>query len=656
MASGFGYFEGNAVALSTNNGIIVAAKVEQSVNTSARTVTVSVTAYVGYKRMAGGSWTITPDNTRIWQTNHSDAYLSATVGNTTNKVSPSFGAFVNGVQTVNTGTILTVYAGQLKGTTTWSGTSYTNYVVASKTYSYGTDGAAISDTWSVRIHEYDSTYGWKDSSKSGSFTTDSITPSYTAPTGLTATWGSHTWNSVTGSVSITSYGNPSSASGRYVEFGVCSSSNTSYGPPYRCANQVNATSATKTITTSSSGSGLTIKGAMDYKIGGWATNTQLTASKLNSTVYHTPPAPLQSLTKTSETAGSTAVATVFTIVGGDSTNNTSNGVATEIRISTNGGSSYGAWTAVGTTGNAWTLRTHTASIPYGASVKVQARQRYSGQYSEIKELSYTAMAATPPVNPVVTVNSISHNSVNLSGAIDNYGTPNGVSTRRLDIGLATSASASAPSMEKQGQGLTSLTGTIDNNSIAIRDGFTLKGMMTVYPYTWATNGATDGDSYVFGSAITLAPAPGILSYSIDPNNEQNQTISYVGVAADNIGNYDPTLLTRTVRYADSSDPTNWAYIENDTQIALTTATTQQITVPASHSIVVEAWMTYNGNNSQVSTVTLTNSQDPKRIYCSMGDLTEALDHIYGSVNGETKKLIKVYGSVNGVAKLIHEDI
>ena len=206
MASGFGYFEGNAVALTTYNGVIVAAKVEQSVNTSARTVTVSVTAYVGYKRMAGGSWTISPDNTRIWQTNHSDAYLSATAGDATNSVTKSFGAFVNGVQTVNTGTVLTVYAGQLKGTTTWSGTSYTNYVVSSKTYSYDSAGSAINGTWSVHLHEYDSTYGWKDSTASGSFTTDSIGSAASAPSGAAVKYNSSTHNSINITSTVSSWG------------------------------------------------------------------------------------------------------------------------------------------------------------------------------------------------------------------------------------------------------------------------------------------------------------------------------------------------------------------------------------------------------------------------------------------------------------------
>ena len=652
MASGFGYFEGNAEALSTNNGIIVAAKVEQSVNTSARTVTVTVTAYVGYKRMAGGSWTISPDNTRIWQTSHSDAYLSAAVGNTTNTVSPNFGAFVNGVQTVNTGTILTVYAGQLKDTTTWSGTSYTNYVVASKTYNYGTDGAAISDTWSVRIHEYDSTYGWNDSSASGSFTTDSITPSYTAPTGLTATWGSHTWNSVTGSVSITGYGNPSSASGRYIEFGVCASSNTAYGAPYRFATQQNSTSASKTITNSSSGS-LAIKGAMNYKIGAWATNTQLASSKLNSTVYHTPPAPLQSITK-AETEGDNYISTVFTITGGDSTNNTNATVRTQFRWSSDGGSTWTGWNNISTTGTAWTaVSTPAQNIPYGSSIKVQARQKFYDEYSEVKELSYNSTAATAPSGLAIAVGTKNWNSVQLTGSVGNYGRPKSISGRALNIGLAETASINAAAMEVRNLNTSSKTVTVNQSSTAVRGGLTFKGMMTVYPYTYANN--TKAENVTFGNAETLPPAPGTLSYSIDPNDERYQTISYVGVAANNVANYDPALLTRTVRYADSSDPTNWTYIENDTQVALTTATAQQITVPASHSIVVEAWLTYNGNNSQVSTVTLTNSQDPKHIYCSMGDLTEALDHIYGSVGGETKKLIKVYGSVNGVAKLIHED-
>lgn len=651
MASGFGYFEGDAVALSTYNGVIVAAKVEQSVNTSARTVTVSVTAYVGYKRMAGGSWTIS-DNTRLWQTNHSDAYLSATAGDATNSVTKSFGAFSYGTQTVDTGTVLSVYWGQLKGTNTWSGVNYTNYVVSSKTYSYDSAGTAIRDTWSVRIHEYDSQYGWKDSSASGSFTTDSIAPSYTAPTGLAATWGSHTWNSVTGTVSITGYGTPSAASGRYIEFGACASSNTSYGPMYRCAMQTNSTSATMTVTNSSSGT-LAIKGAMDYKIGAYATNTQLSTRRLYGTVYHTPPAPLQSITKT-ETQGTNYVSTVFTVTGGTSTNNTSATVATEIRISTDGGSTWSTgWTEIGT-GTAWTAKTYTANIPYGGvSVKIQARQRYYGQYSEVKELSYASAAAVRPENPVVSVNSVTWNSASLSGSIDSYGRPGSLSGRKLNIGLADGNTGSPAGMEVQTAGATSATVTVNNSSTAVRGGLTLKGMMTVYPYTYANN--TVANNIVYGSAVTLPPAPGQLSYFVDPNDMHLYTISYSGDVAKNITTYTQADLTRTVRYADSTDPTNWTYIVNGSSVPVGDVTTQQISLTAGHTYTVEAWMDYAGEQSEVSTVTFTVVSPAGKLYCSMGDQTERIEHLYGSVNGQTKKITKLYGSVNGVAKLIFED-
>lgn len=521
--------------------------------------------------------------------------------------------------------------------------------VGSGTYDAQGNAPSLNVTWAWNVNSSWANYQCPHGT--AKLTGESIGPEYTPPSGLAVEWNSHTWNSVTGKVTLSSYGVPSSETNRYIELGVCSSSNTAYGAPYRYVTASRSTNSTMTVQANSSGA-FALKGATPYKIGAYASNTQLNTRILQGTVRYTPPAPLQSITKT-ETRGDNYISTTFTITGGSSTNNSSNSVQTQFRWSD--GSTWTNWTNVGSAGTAWTAVTTAAqNVPYASNITVQARQVYQKQYSDVKELTYTSAAATAPSGLTITVNSKTWNSANLTGVVGNYGIPKLLNGRALNIGLAETASIHAASMEVRSTNVSTKTATVNQSSTAVRGGLTFKGMMTVYPYTYANN--TKAENITFGNAEVLPPAPGTLSYSIDPNDERFQTISYVGVAANNITNYDPTLLTRTVRYADSDDPTNWTYIENDTQVALTTATTQQITVPAGHSIVVEAWMTYDSNSSQVSTVTLTNSSAPKRIYGSFNRETVCLDHIYGSVNGETKKLIRIYGSVNGVAKLIHEDI
>lgn len=495
----------------------------------------------------------------------------------------------------------------------------------------------------------------------------SVTPSWTinfdqayvAPSGAGVRFNSATWNTVNITSTVSNWGSGYTDTPHLQQI-VCLPDSTASNWYQRGRlvhdNRTTAKTSTGTVTNSDQAynGGLTIKGASNYKVACWASTTVGESHALSS-VVRTPPAPLASFTKVSETRGTAAVATVFRIVGGSSTDNSANNVVTQYRLSTNGGSTYGNWTNVGAASTAYTAKEFTLNIPYSSNVSIQARQYYSSDTNATAAvtLTYTALGPVAPSNPTVTVNSKTWNSANLTGTIDDYGYPSTANNRTINIGLALTASTSAASMEVRNRGATSAAVTVNQNSTAVRGGFTFKGMMTVYPYNYASN--TQADSHVFGNAEILPPAPGQLSYSIDPNNISQQTITYVGVAANNDANYDPTLLKRTVRYADATDPTNWTYIENDTVVALTTATTQTITVGAQHTITVEAWMTYDGNQSEVSTVQLTNSSALPKLYCSYRGETKKIAHLYAPVNGATKKLIKLYASVNGVAKLIHED-
>lgn len=524
--------------------------------------------------------------------------------------------------------------------------------------------ASASDTSLNFTAEYRACY---DNDCNSSTAYWSVTPSWTinfdrayvAPSGAGVRFNSATWNTVNITSTVSNWGSGYTDTPHLQQI-VCLPDSTASNWYQRGRlvhdNRTTAKTSTGTVTNSDQAynGGLTIKGASNYKVACWASTTVGESHALSS-VVRTPPAPLASFTKVSETRGATAVATVFRIVGGSSTNNSANNVVTQYRLSTNGGSTYGNWTNVGSAATAYTAKDLTLNIPYSSNVSIQARQYYNSDTNATAAvtLTYTALGPVAPSNLTVTVNSKTWNSANLTGSIDSYGYPSAASGRKINVGLATSNSAAPDGLEVQTANATSATVTVDQSSYIVRNGFTFKGMMTLYPYTYATN--TLANDIVFGNAEVLPPAPGQLSYSIDPNNISQQTIAYVGVAANNDANYDPTLLKRTVRYADVSDPTNWTYIENDSVVALTTATTQTIAVGAQHTITVEAWMTYDGNQSEVSTIQLTNSSALPKLYCSYRGETKKIVHLYAPVNGATKKLTKLYASVNGVAKLIHED-
>lgn len=657
MASGFGTYDSAPTHIGGATSYMTTAVVSQSVNTSARTVTVTVTAYAGFYRDSGSAWNVS-QGTSFWTTSHSDAYMDVSIGGNTERLSPRIGVASSKSQTVTAGQAYTVPNEKAQAATGFSISK-----TISKTYNYDSSGAAITGSWNIKLHAYESEhgYGWHDVEQSGSFTTDSISSTATAPSGAKATFVSATYNEVTMTSTINSWGTGYSGTPNLeciiINPAATTSTLTSYG---RFLKRTSTTGKTYTASVSNSNADASyhgnyiLKGATPFRVACWASTSVGEAHSVNGTTYNTPPAPLASFTKVSETRGATAVATVFRIVGGSSAENSANNVVTQYRISTNGGS-YGNWTNVGSAATAYTAKEFTLNIAYGASVSIQARQYYSSSTNATAAvtLAYTALAPVAPSNPAVTVNSKTWNSANLTGSIDDYGYPSAASGRKLNIGLATSNSAAPDGLEVQTANATSATVTVNQGSYIVRGGFTFKGMMTLYPYTYANN--TLANNIVFGNAEVLPPAPGQLSYSVDPNNISQQTINYVGVAANNDANYDPTLLTRTVRYADVSDPTNWTYIENDTVVALTTATTQTISVGAQHTITVEAWMTYDGNQSEVSTVQLTNSSASAKLYCSYGGETKKITHLYAPVNGVTKKLTKLYASVNGVAKLIHED-
>jgi hypothetical protein len=112
-------------------------------------------------------------------------------------------------------------------------------------------------------------------------------------------------------------------------------------------------------------------------------------------------------------------------------------------------------------------------------------------------------------------------------------------------------------------------------------------------------------------------------------------------------------LKRTVRY--KIDDGNWVYVDNDATKTLEAITSEQIHVPYQSTAVIEAWMTYRGKNSEVSSFSITNTVKDLKLYGSVNGVSENIEHLYGSVNGLSKKVVKLYGSVGGVATEVYRD-
>lgn len=121
----------------------------------------------------------------------------------------------------------------------------------------------------------------------------SFDQSSTSPSGLSVTLVLTTYNTITGTATVSTYGNPNDANGRYVEFGIVEPSATTYFSDRRYKSAYRTNSATLTLTnlsdTTNAGFG-DIVGMRPFKIACYANNTITENSIVDSTVYYTPPA------------------------------------------------------------------------------------------------------------------------------------------------------------------------------------------------------------------------------------------------------------------------------------------------------------------------------------------------------------------------------
>ncbi len=642
MAEGFGTFTSSTRC--SSGGAVVSATLSQSVNASARKVTVTLRVTAAYYRSVNSNWT-PGGGVAIYGSDNSSNKVIGKIGSTTTTLKTGGKVGISSVsgKTYKYNGKYTIQNGDVAVRS-----GYEASWTMSKTYDYNDNGDAISDSWSASMYlpGQGSTTSVLGSSPDStrSFTTDSISPSYVAPTPTAPNITEITPSTVKGTFAVSSWGGTSAG---YIAARL-------FGPSGngRLEQQTNGVSSYTTTITNSSvqlDGGTTIKGAGTYYADTYASNSAGGASSSRVTVY-TPPAELANITYT-EAKNSTNVSITPKITGGSSSVNASGAVSTKYRYAING--TWYGWTTISGTATAWTERTGSAfTCPYGASVKIEAYQTFNTKESVHKTVTFTATNGDAPSNLASSITASTWETVTMSGSCS-YGNPSGVSTRSLTVGVNINGSSLANRREKNTQGVTSVSSVlIDNttNTANLGGDFTLKGMLPVYPYAWASNTVQSASS--IGSVYYLPPAPGSASYTDDDNDEY--TIRYTGVVANNVTDYTASELTRTVRYKIGSG--DWVYIENGTQMALDAVTSETIEILPTQSATVEAWMTYRGKNSAVSTFTISNSNDPVYLYGSVNGEATKIRHFYGSVNGETVKITKLYASVNGVARKVFEDV
>lgn len=315
-----------------------------------------------------------------------------------------------------------------------------------------------------------------------------IPSGYTDPSTPSVTLKSKTYNSATFGVSISSYGIPSGASGRYIEAAILAQN--SYGNSYRYAIAQNTTSADITVNNSSNtgSTPLTIQGNKKYWYGGYATNTARNKSTVTGSFY-TPCPPLSALSLSSQ-----AYATYNTVSATLSYTRQSDGGAEtrtgKYRYSTDNGATWTGWTSFGTVSN--NSGTFAATLPTSKTVLLQARlETPNGGASESKQVSITTKTT--------------------------HTAPNFSNFTYEDINSATTALTSNNQIFIQGQSQPKVTISAANKATA-NDGATITG------YTASLNAesiqiAYSSSASVSGTFNTKRPtASGTLALSVAAND------------------------------------------------------------------------------------------------------------------------------------------
>lgn len=272
MASGFGTFTSSSYFTSGNGRGYLRAWVSQTVDSSARTVKITVDAYLSYYRNGGGNWN--PGTSNLFYNHSSGNYIKATVDGSTNTSGQNLGLKGNNT-TLNVGSYYTTRNSAVAANTVAAQSKST-------TFSYNDNGDAITKSWSASIK-----YGSTTMSVSGNVTTDSISAAYTPPQGLSASINQIKDESVILNVSVTSGGVPSEVNKVHL-YGTIMSGST-YSPPYKYVEDYGSLSATQEITNYASGTpDFKIKGNTEYHYGALASNTEANTSVVSGTVVTLP--------------------------------------------------------------------------------------------------------------------------------------------------------------------------------------------------------------------------------------------------------------------------------------------------------------------------------------------------------------------------------
>lgn len=176
------------------------------------------------------------------------------------------------------------------------------------------------------------------------------------------------------------------------------------------------------------------------------------------------------------------------------------------------------------------------------------------------------------------------------------------------------------------------------------------GSLTITPNTkywiggYASNGTLNTGSVNFGTAITQVP---IAEGSLASATPHSLTINW------NIANQGGE---RDIKIDYRLDGGNWTEV---TTVSGSGTKNGQFTIsglrPNSQHTVQIRSSGVGGSVAGGTTLTVSTTDTPEKLYGSVGGTRKRGVKGYCSVNGTRKKILKIYGSVNNARKLVYED-
>lgn len=164
----------------------------------------------------------------------------------------------------------TTCGGHVGNYSSWGQSAAGTYYVGETTLWSGSDTTS-STSMGAGVRFYSSPWGWTGENL---YLSDTLTfdPATSPPTGLTVSLSEVYTNGAKFNVSISSYGIPNNASGRYIEAAILAQS--TYGATYKYNIASNVSSSAITVTNASTRGTLTIRPNTQYYYGAYADNTK----------------------------------------------------------------------------------------------------------------------------------------------------------------------------------------------------------------------------------------------------------------------------------------------------------------------------------------------------------------------------------------------